>query len=624
MLVNNLDYKIYSFDIFDTLVTRVFLKPVDLFYELGHILKNEKIINVNPEKFKQDRIDAEAKARKNTNLEDITFNEIYEYLYDYKNLELIKKKEIELEIKAAVPIRENIEILNQYLSLGKKVIIISDMYLDKCVLKEILLKVGVNLKGVDIYVSSQYGLTKRTGNLFKKICETNGILFNEILHIGNDKKADYIGAKINNIDCFLYTGWLSNKYEYSDQIHSTLGVGRAMRLSQEKNALKILTANVISPLIYDFVYFILEKAIKENIKKLIFLSRDGQIFYKIAKSIIKNKNMKLDINYIYASRKLWSYPSILKFDLNNIKWVVQDASSKHVGDFIKRLEIEDFKEKIYNFFGSDRELNLLDLELFVEEFKNTELEKFILEKSKIYREESILYFQSFGMIEEEITIVDVGWRLNMQKYLKKIISTINEKINVRGFYLGVNKGHTDLEEVGDVFAYIRHSQAKVESVFVNDSMFKTPSIMIMEHIFCCSDHPTVKRYSSNFNRIIFDEKLDERFIEDVTHIHNIAVLYADLRNEFLTLSNIDIENLYNALKFIYFPSLNEVYSLHNFELNKDILHAKELSRAVVTPINSFSDLKRSDWFYGSYAISNYFFKFIFSPLIFLKYLRYKV
>lgn len=621
MLLN--DYKIYSFDMFDTLVTRVFLKPVDLFYELGCILKKEGIINVKPEKFKQDRIDAEVKARKNTDLEEITFNEIYDYLDNYKSKEIIKKREIELEIKAAIPIKENIDKLNLYLSLGKKVIVISDMYFDENVLKKILLKVGINLEGVDIYVSSHYGLTKRTGNLFKKICEINGYNFDEILHIGNDKKADYLGARINNIDSFLYENWLNNNYENSSRLHSTLGVGRAMRLSQESNTLKELTANVISPLIYDFVCFILDKAIEENIKSLLFLSRDGQIFYKIASEIVKIKGLRIEIKYIYASRKLWSYPSILEFDVNNIKWVIEDADNKLVSNFIKRLELDHFKEEIYDFFGSNKSLTLLDLDLFVKEFRNTVLHKYILDRSRMYRDESILYFEKMGMISENITIVDIGWRLNMQKYLKKIVSTLNSPINVKGFYLGINKGHANLEEVGEVFAYVRHSKTQVDSIFVNDSFFKTPSIMVMEHIFCCADHPALKKYSSNSNEVIFNEKLSEKFIDAVNNVHNVAIKYTEVRNNFLTLSYPDIENLYNALKFIYFPSFNEVSSLQNFEFNKDILHGKEFCRTVFSPINSFGDFKNSDWFYGSYKVSNIFVKIIFSPLIFLKYLKYK-
>ncbi|QWR77237.1 glycosyltransferase [Candidatus Magnetomonas plexicatena] len=76
-------------------------------------------------------------------------------------------------------------------SKDKKIIAVSDMYLDKDILWEILgLK---SLAGVFkcLYVSSEKGLSKISGNLFKHVLFSEKLLPERILHIGNHKKADY-------------------------------------------------------------------------------------------------------------------------------------------------------------------------------------------------------------------------------------------------------------------------------------------------------------------------------------------------------------------------------------------------------------------------------------------------
>ena len=47
-----------------------------------------------------------------------------------------------------------------------------------------------------MYVSSEYALTKRTGNLFKKVLELEGVKANEVLHIGDNLRSDVIRPRL--------------------------------------------------------------------------------------------------------------------------------------------------------------------------------------------------------------------------------------------------------------------------------------------------------------------------------------------------------------------------------------------------------------------------------------------
>lgn len=88
------DSEIISFDIFDTLLLRPYAKPVDLFRHLEYIHRAEY--------FYEERILAEKKARKfYSNQEDITYNQIYEFLPE--KFQFFKSEEIHFEKQVLTP-----------------------------------------------------------------------------------------------------------------------------------------------------------------------------------------------------------------------------------------------------------------------------------------------------------------------------------------------------------------------------------------------------------------------------------------------------------------------------------------------------------------------------------------
>ena len=87
---------------------------------------------------------------------------------------------------------------------GKKIIIISDMYLDSSIIEEILQNCGYDLADVPIYVSSEYGKTKRSGNLFRTVLEHEEVEAGKVLHIGDNLISDYLMPKKCGMKSFLY------------------------------------------------------------------------------------------------------------------------------------------------------------------------------------------------------------------------------------------------------------------------------------------------------------------------------------------------------------------------------------------------------------------------------------
>ena len=191
-------YKLYSFDIFDTLITRKTATPLGIFLLMQDKLKSYDIDKHVKNNFYYIRIETERYLRRyfcNPENEDITLSLIYDLIANNYNLSEKEKNalmdlEIELEYENSVPIYDNINLIEELVKNNNKVILISDMYLSTDVIRNMLLKHSNVFEKIKIYVSSELKKTKSTGNLYKLIKEKEQIEYTDWLHKGDNKYAD--------------------------------------------------------------------------------------------------------------------------------------------------------------------------------------------------------------------------------------------------------------------------------------------------------------------------------------------------------------------------------------------------------------------------------------------------
>lgn len=175
-------YNYISFDIFDTLLRRKVLHPTDVFTIVGE--KNGDF------SFKEKRIKAEIEARQHATGEEVTLDDIYKELG--KEYETYKQDELEVESNQLSANPFLFEAYRYCQSQGKQIIITSDMYLPKVFLQKILHQNGIVFD--HCFVSSEYGVQKVTGRLFRKELEALHISPSQIIHVGDSVRADAIGA----------------------------------------------------------------------------------------------------------------------------------------------------------------------------------------------------------------------------------------------------------------------------------------------------------------------------------------------------------------------------------------------------------------------------------------------
>lgn len=188
------EHEVISFDVFDTLVMRKVPKPDDLF-ELMEMELQKK--NIHLQNFSKLRKEAE----RNNKICNPNIYEIYQYegFKGTGDSEVIRLMELEKEEELLIT-RECIANALRYARrLGKRIYLISDMYLPHDILQKMLRTLGIT-EYDKLYVSCDYRQRKsqRLYEIFK-----SDVRGKSYLHIGDNEDADGICARANFIDTFL-------------------------------------------------------------------------------------------------------------------------------------------------------------------------------------------------------------------------------------------------------------------------------------------------------------------------------------------------------------------------------------------------------------------------------------
>lgn len=477
---------VISFDIFDTLVKRMVQNPHDIFS-----LVEKKYNTISPTKiigFKENRINAEKKSRTISKQEEITLNDIYKNLsniYTNKQLNTLKQMEINIEKDLCVTNYKIKGILEYCVEKRKTVIITSDMYLDSGTIIDILKKNNINFD--KLYLSSVFNKTKHTGNLFRYIIEDLKINPHKMLHIGDNKKSDYLRPKRlginavhfknkdsiikntnNNLTESIINSFLNNYNHSSEDLFTDIGY------------------QFFGPLLLCFSKWLLDDLVQNNIKKIFFLSRDGFIMKK-AFDLINTSNIKS--NYFYASRRAIIPPSFIKYSS------IEDIfSSMHIGEkikiksLLKKLGLDDYlknkslyKEYKINIEKEEKISTLITNEKYMAFFQKLYP---LIHKNSKKEYDSFISYKNKNDFTGKVAIADIGWFGNMQHALEKL----KLDTDICGYYMGIEprKNYQNIQKMkGFIF-----ESGKNMNYFLMEHNFNA----IFEMLFL-GQHGSVKRYN---------------------------------------------------------------------------------------------------------------------------------
>jgi FMN phosphatase YigB (HAD superfamily) len=474
---------LYTFDVFDTLITRIWLRPADVFLHAALLMQRAGSAHVSADEWPARRQAAERRLRMRLAPREVTIEQIYGELAAELGWNAAESRtalllELECERRAVRPIRPMISRLARFLQGRCKLALVSDFYVSADFVTELLNRAGVAVERADLFVSCDEQVTKKSGELFDVVIKRYQLKAEQICHIGDHPVSDDQQARKAGLTVLPYvrspplaTELLLAKWGNGAAerlIASAIGgAARRARIDRELEGrageLWNIATAVAGPLLFGYVYWLLMRARETGVERLYFLARDGQILLRIAQHVDRSLGLGLDLRYLHASRRAWFLPSVALGSAQDRAAAVLADPEVSLRDLLASLAIDSaevsaclqaagfphssWHEKV----ASERLKGVLCEPPFA---------RLIAERADRERVLCLEYLTDHGMFDSvPKAIVDVGWKGRLQTALARLSRSVNGSLPT-GFYLALRE-RPSAAMIGTTEVYLEGPEAMV-------------------------------------------------------------------------------------------------------------------------------------------------------------------
>lgn len=497
--------KVVSFDIFDTLLFRKTNTPETVFDLVG------KYFGIHG--FRKLRMDEQNEASRRAyaafGYPHADMDQIYEVLSEHTEIPVdwnkVKDFEIQMERDALVANTELLEFFRYAKDAGKRVIIVSDMYLPAKILGEILTDRG--FVGFDyLYCSADEHKAKFNRDLFEHVVQKENIAYGDMLHIGDKARDDGEFPGAYGIETFVYHREADlEKIKNAGSADVDKGLYKILA-NPGKGFWYNLGVEVGGPLYMGLYRYLLEKS-ENGKKKIYFLSRDGYNLYHLFK-----EHGHENVAYLYTSRRALTMAAIEEMNQRDIESLPPYTYGQTVGEILDYLCVP--REKISHLqqagFASfddviareeDREafrqLYILDKAVF-------------LEQCRIERENACRYFEKLGFFEKDALCFDCGWQGSSQELLEQFKKAAGCTLRHDFVYFGIKNGMKSCKQLHNL-----HYDAYLFDFYRNlELQSDLHENVVMYELFFSAPHESVFRYDDR-GGVIFEEGCGDQEKADI-------------------------------------------------------------------------------------------------------------
>lgn len=596
-----------SYDIFDTCVVRLFARPSDLYLVLAETLLEGKEDHGGRESIAELvrlRAAAAKTALAQSEGEGIRLEDIY------RNLELdgwpilraeMMAEELRLEMESVRPVMQTKLEIDRLRRAGESVAFISDTPLPQQHLYAVLEKWGFAQPGDRIYASSDVGLGKMSGRLFRHVLEAEGLSASELVHRGDHPVADVSSPRRLGIRAEPFLDVRPNRYEQGmltdgygrRSIRSRIaGVSRATRLRWETDTAGLpglagMVANVVAPLLTCFVAWLLHEARDAGLDRLYFVSRDGEILQRIAEVLARHIPVP-ELRYLYGSRQAWLLAATTGVSRDELAWIFNDSVT--LRDLLGKVGLDPsdveraFQAHAFDEASMGRELDGEETERFWRVIAQPDVEAVLLERVASSRERALAYFAQEGLTDgSSWALVDVGWKLQSQWALRRLLGSIGSGTSVNGYYLAIARKRRRMAEAGPYRA-----------LYLPEEFEEVPALhrhaVLIEEAFLPASHGSVLGYRAE-NGVVTPVLRDDNFhpdwpayrlsLEQVVLSYASEAAAAGILDEGEHLEELKRSALRAAHRFLTDPTPDEAETLAWMTASDDPFHHPEQHRPLV-------------------------------------------
>jgi predicted HAD superfamily hydrolase len=498
-------YQAVSIDIFDTILFRTCETPSDVFLEAGRRSLAEGYVpdKYTPFIFRDVRIVAEKRAReeakRRSGHDEVTYNQIYDFMPDDIHKREVQRLEweVELEMTYANPVL--VALMEAIKASGKRIFLMSDMYLASSQIEELLASAGISKRLYDrIFVSNEHGCGKSGGHLFRKLLACYPEYDpSDIVHIGDNVTADCEGALQAGIQSIAYKVIPSGiQYTYQwekirhhlqlDEVYAVRKLAQAQSAEEQENLFWYeFGATVLGPFMTVFCDWVVDLAIKKGSKGIYPFMREGALLTPMLRQAIERRGVDLDVRSIYLSRQSTYFAGLERFSVEVIKSLAE-RNHLTLADLFDMFELDmedtaftpyhDVPLKAMNRITveqREQEVTLQDLvyRWFEREDIKTRIEAMIAKKRDMFLD----YLDQTVSSLENIITVDLGFKGTIQQ-------SIENALRIRGgrhaithlLAFGAEPIHKLVYNGVDIRAFIGYSREQADLI---RSIMRSPEFL---------------------------------------------------------------------------------------------------------------------------------------------------
>ena len=451
-----------SFDIFDTTLLRWCGKPNNVYavmakrlYPGNHTKQDEFMLWRN-------RVPRFIKGE--YGVEDIYKTSGLEAFPEYTPEQLLNE-ELKTEEALLMGNKKIIDKIQEQRKAGHKIAFISDMHLPVSFLRSILIREGAFEEGDGLYVSCDKKARKDTGELYDIV--RKDYLPDKWIHYGDNKYSDHDIARKKGIDAILVDDYFNEPERELVKMSALLphpynlsivaGISRAARNKFGSSTEVEVAADFVAAAYIPYIIHVLKDAKQRGIKTLFFVSRDGFIFRRIAECLPHDD---IDLRYLFVSRKSLHSP--------------------------------------FFYVAKENELEELNIKL------TSPIESY----QKDY-ELCCGYFEQEGLFDDNVALVDVGWRGSTRLMINRIRQS-KGKTQLMSYYWGQ----------GIMMLSSNYGEYDVFSYPPNSNEWKT---FLLEVYFSACPWPTTIHYTQDLGKYHPVFKSGQDYSEDIVVKTNTEV-----------------------------------------------------------------------------------------------------
>lgn len=535
--IKNKAIKVVSFDIFDTLVFRCVREPKEIFTFMYRYAPALFPAYMNEDEWREARLLAEQIARKSkkneTGNEEVTLLDIYNSLPNiFTRKEEIMSCEIETEKKYLQLNKDIYDTIYRLKSAGYKVILCSDMYLSLNNIMELLKSVAFDFSYIDkIYISSEVGKNKKTGEMFDYVVADLSIDYTELYHCGDNLANDIGQPFLKGIPTFYYSVFSEAEYIYPfffleqekssdkiDEIYSIRILAGETRYTGEAKKWFQMGAMILGPLYTYAIEWVLNRMCEEKIEKIFPLMREGKFLSKLLSQAIMHRDNHIQITPLYVSRK--AVYEALKYNVSEMDIInIFETVHYKVKDFFSFFDIDDCIGEFSKYIDNE----IMELKLFIDGDTNVyasllkyvttpEMIKIINDRNIGKHKQIMNYFEKIGLVGNYATF-DIGWNGRIPHGINKILSTTDGNAKGKNFFICGKTGSIKfIFEDTEIEGYVG-THAK------NEDVIKELFAFILEIASMC-DEGTTLGYDEDGQPITADlsENLREQYQKSICYL----------------------------------------------------------------------------------------------------------